>query len=632
MMNQMNQGFTNINFQTNNIGNKIQDFIKMKRLGNGQFGAVYQMKSKLNNQIYAVKYVDFPKNNDDIIKIQREKMIMESLSHPNIVNLYRAFSDKYHYYFVSEYIDGSNLENYVKDFQKNNPNEHIPQQFVINIFKQILSGLNYLHSKNILHRDIKPDNILIDKNNNIKITDFGISAVFQENLGILTTNFTRVGRPDYVCPEIINGQRYDFKCDIFSLGYTMFFVMNYYLPYNIRMYAGEQIKRIPSNPAINNYDKNLIQLVDRMYRDNPGERPDSLNALKELIIIENNINNNLNNNKNNNLKINNFFYFNNSIDDKIISSMKSILLCFSLIDNMNLIKGIVIHKVTNNQINNNYFPLLFFNIYNILEKKKNNQINNLEYNNNILSFINILNQKSSQINDIPNGIRPVLLYYRILSLFKEEFLLNRWTNKLQSLNFNIPPEFNNFPEILNFINEFIAEYRNPLVDIFYFILVISEKCPKCGNIISAYAQVASFLSLDNSNPSNISNLINNYFYKNMKNQVMKCFFCGYFGNIMEEKSFLYSPDYLVLDLDEGAKVNFDNQIFLGNYIKTNFSPRNYKLFAVINKIMNKNIEFVATIKYNNQWITNLGDSILSCGNENLNNGIPSCAIYKKIAQ
>ena len=286
----MNQGLTNTFFQTNNIGNKIQDFIKINSLGMGQFGAVYQMKSKLNNQFYAVKFVKMPKDNDEQIKIQREKIIMLSISHQNIVNLYKTFYDNNYYYFVSEFVNGTNLENYVKDYQKNNPNQHIPQQLVISIFKQILYGLNYLHSKGILHRDIKPDNILIDKNNNIKITDFGISAVFQQNYGILSYHFTQVGRPDYVCPEIINFQPYDFKCDIFSLGYTMFFVMNYYLPAKTQMYGNEQVKRIPLKPTINNYDKNLVNLVERMYRDNPMERPDTFQAIKELESIEKNIN------------------------------------------------------------------------------------------------------------------------------------------------------------------------------------------------------------------------------------------------------------------------------------------------------------------------------------------------------
>ena len=284
----INQNYTNNQF--NNIGNKISDFIQIKSLDMGHFSPVYQMKSKLNNQFYAVKFVEIPKDKNEKIKIEREKIIMSSISHPYIVNLYCTFYDNNYYYFVYEFFEGTNLENFVKNYQKNNPNGHISQQLIISIFKQILLGLNYLHGKGILHRDLKADTILIDKNNNIKITGFDISAVFQQNCGILSTHFTQVGRPDYVCPEIINCQPYDFKCDIFSLGYTMFFVMNYYLPTKTQFFGNEQIKRIPASSKINIYDKKLVQLIDNMYKEKSIERPYTAQALKELEIIEKYVN------------------------------------------------------------------------------------------------------------------------------------------------------------------------------------------------------------------------------------------------------------------------------------------------------------------------------------------------------
>ena len=149
-----------------------------------------------------------------------------------------------------------------------------------------------MNSKGILHRDINPTNILIDKSNNIKIISFGYSALFQQNCGFLSYSCTRLGRMDVICPEIINCENYDFKFDIFSLGYTMNFLMNYRLPTNTNWDpVTRDIKRIPLNPNINEYDKKLVQLVDSMYRENPMERPDTSQALKELEIIEKNINN-----------------------------------------------------------------------------------------------------------------------------------------------------------------------------------------------------------------------------------------------------------------------------------------------------------------------------------------------------
>ena len=642
----INPVFINTNYQYNNIGNKISDFEQIKILGRGQFGVVYLMRSKLNNQLYAVKFVEIPRDNDiriiimKNINIQKEKIIMENISHPNIVSLYGTFLDNNYFYYISEFVNGTNLEDYVKNYQKNYPNKHIPQDLVISIFKQILLGLKYLHGKYILHRDIKPDNILIDINNKVKITDFGVSAVFKENLGLLQCHFTRVGRPDYACPEILNNQPYDFKCDIFSLGFTIFFVMNYCLPSKTLFDPQTEIcKRIPLNiPKNNYYDINLVLLVERMFREKPNERPDTDQALKELEIIENynnlkyrkdslSFSENSTNYSQNSINNSNSIIFNNNI---IISSMKSILLCLYNIDNMEIMKKIIIIK-SGNIMNNFYFPFLFFNITDIIKKKRNNQITNIVYNNNISSFINILNQKESKIN----GNSPILFYLKIFSLFQKELMPNIWSSSLKSYIYINPTEFppNRFPQIYNIIEQFKKDHNNPLVDLFYFIILIYERCPNCGNIFRAEAQIASFLKLDNIKPNNnIMNLITNFFGKCNKDYLMKCN-CGYYGIRIEEKSFFYSPYYLVLYLEEGGQqVIFNNSIYLGDYIKSSLGPRNYELYAVINKeILNNNFQYIASIKENNNWLFHSGDNFQICGNECLNIGTPSIAIYKRVA-
>ena len=328
----------NNQFNKETIGNKISDFQNLGVLGKGQFGAVLKMKSNINGQIYAVKWVELPKDENDLKNLIREQYIMNKISHPNIVTLYKTFEDEKYSYFVSEFIDGINLDKYIKNFHINNPNKHIEQHLVINIFQQILSGLQYLHNNHILHRDIKPDNILIDYNNNIKITDFGISAIYKNGYGILSCHCTRVGRPDYVCPEIINNVPYDYKCDIFSLGYTIYYMMNFHLPTITKIDVNEKVKRIDSDKKVDiYYDIRLIQLVEKMYSYDPEERPGTtqiLNILENIKNKNNNINiknleyfskvyyntNNINNNKTN-ISSTNL----NMDENKILSSMKCIL-------------------------------------------------------------------------------------------------------------------------------------------------------------------------------------------------------------------------------------------------------------------------------------------------------------------
>jgi hypothetical protein len=296
---------------------------------------------------------------------------------------------------------------------------------------------------------------------------------------------------------------------------------------------------------------------------------------------------------------------------------------------MNLIKTIVNNKLKNIQMPNNNFALSFFNMYDIVDKKRKNQINNIQFNDNIRFFINQLLTRKPSIN----GIRPVILYHSLLSLFKEDFGQSRWENKIGPINYGIingfPP--NMFPYIYSSINEYVATYRNPLIDILYFIFLISEKCPNCNYIFNAYARFASFISLDNIQPTNIMTLIKNKLGRNFINQFIQCKYCGYRGNLIEEKYFFNTPDYLVLDLDEGEKVNFDFEINLSEYITTNIGPKKYELFAVINREIdfNNNLQFIISIQEKENWIFCSGDNIEKCGSESINVGIPSCVIYKK---
>ena len=604
------------------IGNKISDFVKISIIGQGQFGKVYKMKSKINNKEYAVKFIPVPedKNEKDNEKILREQIIMSLNSHPNIVHLYRAFKDNKYHYLVSEFIYGITLESYVNDFHKNYPNSYINQDFVMRIFKQILLGLKCLHDKKIFHRDIKPDNILLDQKNknNAKITDFGLSAFFEQGFYFLSSDQTFVGNARYACPEIIQRKSYNYKCDIFSLGYTMFFVMNFHLPtHNDFNRTQQTVKRTSITTFNNYYDQRLVDLIRRMYDYNPDNRPDTSECLRILEEIEKNPKTNITGS------------FNIPIEDKEISSMKCILQCFYHFDGINEIKNIVTQKSSNS-----YFIYLFFIFFDIIKEKKIISITDVKYNDEIRFLIYKLWKKSPSIKGI-KVITPIVLYNQILSVFQEESnTLIKWTNKLSKYNYSNPKQFpqEKYPKVYNVINQFKMTYKNPFVDMLYFIEIISEKCPTCGTIFDAYSKIDSFLSLDNQMPNNtIFNLIKRYMDKKFINKYINCI-CGYRGNLIEEKMFYITPEYLVLDLNEGRKINFDLQINLSAYIENNIFPRKYELYAVINreKMHNSSIQYICSIKEKGQWLFHSEYIIEKCGTECLGVGIPSLAIYKKI--
>ena len=282
------------------------------------------MKSKKNNCFYAIKKLVIKNPNFNPKDILRETDIMIYLDHVNIVKFYGYFNDrekvnKYKEIYqgkqnikyemedkdiiclVLEYIKNGTLEGFYKKHMENNKKNKqfvpIDQTFIIKIFKQLLNTLVYLESKNIMHRDLKPDNILLDDYYNVKISDFGISALFNdlnpENMKKnpdLFSNFSMVGRQDFVPPEIAAGDHrfYDYRADIYCLGLTILCLIS--IEYPIQLFrdlnTNKVTRDINFNKIHNNYNIYLKQLVLRMSNDNIYLRPNSKEALEELNIIE----------------------------------------------------------------------------------------------------------------------------------------------------------------------------------------------------------------------------------------------------------------------------------------------------------------------------------------------------------
>ena len=608
--------YFNQNNLYNNIGNKLSDFTILGNLGQGKNGIVYKMKSNIKNNVYTVKEIKRPKNDNDNIKLKREIQIQSNLYHPNIACLLTHFYDKNtdRYYLVSDYFEGINLEMFARQ------NKNINEKIIIYILKQILYGLHYLHSSNIIHRDIKPDNILINSNFDIKITDFGISAktqIFINEDSDLLANNTQIGRPDYACPQILHNEDYDCLCDIFSLGYTIYYLMNHQLPSKILYREKNNVIRNNLPPIINkNYNIDLVKLVQSMFNDDPKKRPNTIKALNKLQLIENNLNNN-----------NNQIYNNSIYDNELISSLKCILYCIHRIDNIQFIINNIKNILMNNQ---NNFPLFFANMMELINDKNNNRINSEKFNNYIQFFINQLWQRKEK----GKIMKPILLYYDVLSIFTKEFSsLCMWTNKIANINYTNPKDLpaNLLPNIYQKINIFKEEYKSPLVDNFYFIIIVYKKCQKCKCILDAYSQISLFLQFENNCDNKITNLLSNYFDSNTSNQSINCNNCGNYGLCLEEKGFFNTPDYLVIDFVDEGKVEFEQNICLTPFIKTNANPQNYELIAVINKEnINNATQYICSIKENRNWMFYSGDTKQKTGIYSLSVGIPSCAFYKGI--
>lgn len=196
-------------------------------LGCGAFAKVYHARNVRTGQSVAIKVINKKKLSSSSLasNIKREISIMRRLNHPNIVKLYEVLATKTKIYFVMEFVKGGEL---FAKVAKGRFTEDLSRKY----FQQLISAVGYCHSRGVFHRDLKPENLLVDENGNLKVSDFGLSALTDQIRpdGLL---HTLCGTPAYVAPEILSKKGYDgAKVDVWSCGVILFVLTAGYLPFN----------------------------------------------------------------------------------------------------------------------------------------------------------------------------------------------------------------------------------------------------------------------------------------------------------------------------------------------------------------------------------------------------------------
>ncbi|KZS98515.1 Pkinase-domain-containing protein [Sistotremastrum niveocremeum HHB9708] len=194
-----------------------QIYRKLEIVGKGSYGAVYKGEHIPSGTIVALKIIDLDTEDDDAADIQREVALLSQLrgEGANVTQYYGSWLDGPNVWIVMDFAGGGS----VRTLMKAMANGVLEERWIVVIIREILIALAYLHKSNVIHRDIKTANMLVQSSGKVVLCDFGVSALLSSSHSKRTT-FT--GTPHYMAPEVISSSSYDSKADIWSLGITIF--------------------------------------------------------------------------------------------------------------------------------------------------------------------------------------------------------------------------------------------------------------------------------------------------------------------------------------------------------------------------------------------------------------------------
>ena len=204
---------------------QIGDYTLGTELGSGAFGKVVLGKHILTNEPVAIKILDkmiLSHTPDDYQSVRQEINILKSVKHKHIVQLYDVLQTPRHIFIIMEYCEGKDLLDYILTKSK------LSEEESLKYFHQLINALFYLHSQNIAHRDIKIDNMLLDRNRDLKLVDFGLSTKYPDD-NLLDQP---CGTVVYAAPEVLQGREYHgMLADVWSSGIVLYGMLSGYLPF-----------------------------------------------------------------------------------------------------------------------------------------------------------------------------------------------------------------------------------------------------------------------------------------------------------------------------------------------------------------------------------------------------------------
>jgi serine/threonine protein kinase len=409
----------------------INDFFPQE-LGSGSYGRVYLIKHNKTNEEYALKVIDKKKFKQmygkvDIIK--NEISIHSKLIHENIIRLYNAYKDENSINLIMEYAKSGNL---FELLSKPENKKGLDEQRAFDYFIQVVNAVYFLHQNNIIHRDIKPENILIGKKGLLKLCDFGWAKELN-----LENRSTFCGTMEYMAPEIVGSENYDFSVDIWSLG-----ILLYELIFGHSPFKAKNMKSVILNIKSHDltYEKPISlecrNLIEKLLNINPQKRLKIKDILEHPFVKKYS--------KNYLLRKNAEFNYNSNGDNKYLD----------LINNKNIYNTSAKKEISKDTEKDEYdeyiktrcntkyihsktrsiFQISHFNNKNdILNEKNNNNKDNLKKNKSVYNIINDNIKKVRTTKDCCKTDKKLLYIEKFRDSLNSEILKMR--KKIDSISF-----------------------------------------------------------------------------------------------------------------------------------------------------------------------------------------------------
>ena len=581
------------------MGNKSEDFEIIQILGEGGFGKVFKVISKFNNKVYAMKKLD-------LVNIEKEQggvgvrlslnetKFLERLHHPHIMKYYKSFQEGNFLYIIEEYTRNGDLKGFIEAHKIFN--KHIPEEEIWNIFLQSMEALEYIHRNDVIHRDIKPQNILIDNNMVIKIGDFGTSAIKRENKHFKGTYLflnkdeetmqfggTQINSGKYTAREVFSGD-YGHKIDVYSMGVT-FYEMCYFKTPTFKEVFDQFNKSIfiieeTDEDKKVNYSKELLDIIHLMLEQDKNKRKSSSEILK---MIQN--------------EYSKKFFRNTSID-----SIVRCLFSFNSLTNKFL-------KIPFNQIHNKPITKAYIDCLNSITKPCLAEwFNAINYFRKILGYQNPKLEGNKEID--PRLVFAFLIKELHFELNNSSYLQNNDKHFLVS-----GEEISKTSKVemmIKFVNEILSKINSFISNDLLGLINITNQCNVC-NIktfsFNNYFFITINLEKILGNNYNVPqlNLLDNLTFQNEINEL----YCNRCLNKTKHtcfKSYYSFPNLLIFSIQRGitfqykTTINIQANLNLSQLSGFQFSNNFYNLVGVLKRIVkNGNEIYFSIIFFKQKW-------------------------------